>query len=449
MNKNLPKQLSSGNQARLFPSLKRSNGELIATSTTLAVFKVIPELLAELIPEVGVGSRTKINTYTEVGVTNSSKSSKDRPDGFIYVKNRNEWTALVESKVEKNQLDATQIKKYVDDARDNSIDAVITISNEFTPRVDQSPVHIDGRSLSKVKLYHLSWRLILSTAKLLKNNNQIENEEKSLILDEFIEFLKDDSVGNKSFTQMPKSWVEVCQGISHDKRFRNDDPQLAEVSGALIEEFSEIALKLTDLLGVDCDAKIPRSFKDDRTAWQNHIAKTIANEKMATCSFTIPNAANDLDLEINLATRSIIIGLEMKAPEVRHTLAGKISLFLHQIKNKKDSKSWVKIRWNSRAPDDFVEMSKLHKDYFKDKDKNSTIKTFTPMMKIESSQIFTNRKKFITELETLVSDFYKTHAQHLEQWTSKAPKPLNDGEMRMVNRNTQIISVLIQHRHVS
>ncbi|MDA8716682.1 hypothetical protein N9M78_01855 [Alphaproteobacteria bacterium] len=223
LNEVLPNQIVSGKQSRLFSSLKLSNKELIATSTLFAVLRLVPELLAELIRDTGIrlNDRTVLDTYTEIGVTKSPHQKNDRPDGFIYIKNRNEWTALVEAKVGNNSLSLEQVTKYIEDARANGIDAVVTISNEFTPRVDQIPVSLTKRLLTKVKLYHLSWRLILSSAILLKNNKQIEDREKSFVLDELFRFLRDDSVGNKTFSQMPAAWKDVCNDAYIGAKLKN------------------------------------------------------------------------------------------------------------------------------------------------------------------------------------------------------------------------------------
>lgn len=427
----LPKQLISGKQSRLFSSLKLSNKELIATSTLLAVFRIVPELLAELIKDTGIkiNNRTVLETYTEIGVAKSPHTKNDRPDGFIYIKNRNEWTSLVEAKVGNNSLNLEQVIKYVEDARANGIDAVITISNEFTPRVDLSPITLPKRLLTKVKLYHLSWRLILSSAILLKNKNEIEDREKSFVIEELIKFLRDDSVGNKSFTQMPTAWTQVCNDASIGAKFKNSDPNIAEVSNALVEEFSEIALNLTDHLGVDCNTKLPHASKDDRSKWQSEISKNIINQKKAICSFSIPNAANELDVEIDLAKSTIRVGMELKAPEDRSTLSGKINWLSRQLKFKDDKKSFIKVRWKSRAADEFIELSKLESDYFRERDLNTTIMSFTPLMQLHSSKIFNSRKNFITELEKIVIEFYDIHAQYLKQWVPKAPKPIENHDM--------------------
>jgi len=64
------KQISKGKAARLFPSLKTSNKEQIATSTLLAVFRLVPELFTELIKEAGVRITDKTTFYalTEVNL---------------------------------------------------------------------------------------------------------------------------------------------------------------------------------------------------------------------------------------------------------------------------------------------------------------------------------------------------------------------------------------------
>jgi hypothetical protein len=54
-NKNsYPKHIARGNRARLFPSLKATNKEQIAVSTLLATFHIVPELLGQLIKDVGL-----------------------------------------------------------------------------------------------------------------------------------------------------------------------------------------------------------------------------------------------------------------------------------------------------------------------------------------------------------------------------------------------------------
>lgn len=67
------------------------------------------------------------------------------------------WTALFEVKTGDQLLSAEQIESYLDIARIEGFDAVITISNEIPPIAGQHPTVVDKRKLRRVALHHLSW----------------------------------------------------------------------------------------------------------------------------------------------------------------------------------------------------------------------------------------------------------------------------------------------------
>ena len=52
-------------------------------------------------------------------------------------------------------------------ARQNNVDAVLTISNQFTARIEQSPIELNRKTLGNIALLHVSWREILSKSDAL------------------------------------------------------------------------------------------------------------------------------------------------------------------------------------------------------------------------------------------------------------------------------------------
>ena len=95
---------------------------------------------------------------------------------------KREWKALVETKVRNTKLDEEQLCTYVNLARENDIDAVITISNQFTWKPDHHPVSLPGKTKrTKVEVYHWSWWYIVTQAYLLISNADIEDEDQHLI----------------------------------------------------------------------------------------------------------------------------------------------------------------------------------------------------------------------------------------------------------------------------
>ena len=102
------------------------------------------------------------------------------------MKNRNEWTALFEAKVGNVSLSAYQVVRYAEDAKANSMNVVITILDESNHRVEQGPIEIPKRLLTKVKPLHLSKRLVLSTSILMRKRTEVDGREKFFVLDGLI-----------------------------------------------------------------------------------------------------------------------------------------------------------------------------------------------------------------------------------------------------------------------
>ena len=156
----LPSVIQSGKPSRLFPVLADTSKEGRTLSIFLSCLENISvfgrAMLGSL--EVKVGFRARIDNYTEVGLKKIASDSKHRPDGLIVVNTgKSTWTALVEAKVGAADLTNAQIEAYLTLAKLNGIDAVITVSNQFTSLPTHHPLAINANLTKKVGLFHWSW----------------------------------------------------------------------------------------------------------------------------------------------------------------------------------------------------------------------------------------------------------------------------------------------------
>lgn len=141
--------LTSGQIARLIPTVADSKKEERATSSLLAAFMVVPEFAREVLSAAGAptGKRSEITCYTEVCFKTADNDRNCRPDGLIVVSSQGKkWGALVESKVGSADLKKEQVEEYLDLARAHGIDAVITVSNQFATTPTHHPLLSPGRS---------------------------------------------------------------------------------------------------------------------------------------------------------------------------------------------------------------------------------------------------------------------------------------------------------------
>src|SRR5215218_7247910 len=148
----------SWQEARLLPTVGlrgQEEQEKRATSSLLAVMHAVREFGHALIGDLGA-PKGRISTYTELQLRDA-QGNRCIPDGAIVAeRGRKLWRCLVEVKTGRAPLRSDQVERYLDWARDNDFDAVLTISNEITPSPQDAPLSVDGRKLKRVKLYHLS-----------------------------------------------------------------------------------------------------------------------------------------------------------------------------------------------------------------------------------------------------------------------------------------------------
>ncbi|MGH8836275.1 MAG: hypothetical protein ACRDWG_14950 [Actinomycetes bacterium] len=142
------------------------------------------------------------------------------------------WTALVEVKTGTNRLTAEQIEPYLDIAREQDFNAVITISNEIPAIAGQHPTKVDKRKLKRVALHHLSWAQVLSEAVMQKEYRGVADPDQAWILGELIRYLEHRRSGALQFEDMGPSWVRVRDAVTAGT-LRANDPGAAEVASAL------------------------------------------------------------------------------------------------------------------------------------------------------------------------------------------------------------------------
>ena len=195
---NRPDYLSAGDHARLFPVLATTSKEGRTTAIVLSCIARIDEFGAALLDQLGqrVGVRSNIDCYTEVVFKGQKDAPRDRPDGLIVIRTGSrEWRALVEAKVGTQTLDADQIEKYRAIAKDQKVDCVVTISNEFATTPKNHPMEAVRKSRSKIPVYHWSWMSILTAADLLITNDGVKDRDQLFLLRELTRFLTHDSAG--------------------------------------------------------------------------------------------------------------------------------------------------------------------------------------------------------------------------------------------------------------
>ena len=218
--------------ARLIPVSGMRNSEeqeRRSTSALLAVLSAVDEFGLAFVKPYGA-HKGKFATYIEVPFELADGRSV-RPDGLIRtIRGKRTWTALIEVKTGNNELNREQIEAYLDVAKEQGFDCVITISNQIARIPGEHPIVVDKRKLKKVALHHLSWSRVLTESVLQKSHRGVADPDQAWILGELIRYLEHPNAGAVDFGDMGEHWVGVRDAVKNGT-LRHSDKKAVEVAG--------------------------------------------------------------------------------------------------------------------------------------------------------------------------------------------------------------------------
>lgn len=431
MFENLPEYITQGEQARLFPVLATTSKEGRTTSIVLACLAKIDEFGASLLSSLGqkVGVRTKIETYTEVVCKNHAPNIKDRPDGLIVVRNGSrEWRALVEAKVGSNELIPDQMEKYRQLAKDNAIDCVISISNQFATSPSLHPLQEVQKSRSKIPVFHWSWMYILTEADLLLSQNSVSDTDQRLLLNELRRFLTHESAGVKGFDRMPKEWGDLNKLVSSGGVISAKSADAAAVVSAWHQETRDLALILSRMTETAVTERLSRKHKMDGAARVKDEMNLMRGDQTLGLELDVPDAAAPLEILVDIKRRSVDVGMTLRAPEDKVSTKARVNWILRQVKTANLDDLHLRLMWPGKAEptQHLVSELKERPELAEAEKSHLSPHSFHIFFSKRLGARFTQQTNFIVDIEAIIPKFYGEVGAELAAWQKRAPKIKED-----------------------
>ena len=426
-----PSYLTQGEPARLFPVLSTTSKEGRTTSIVLASLTKVQELGATLLATVGqrVGKNAEISTFTEVVFKGQKEDAKERPDGLIVLRvGKREWRALIEAKVGSNQLDEGQIERYRAIAKANSIDCVITLSNQFATSPLHHPIETVRSRRSKIPVYHWSWMKILTTADLLISQEDVRDIDQLYLLNELRRFLSHESAGVKGFDRMPSEWSSINKLVSSGGAIPAKSDDALAVIGAWHQETKDLSLILSRLTETHVEERLSRKHANDPSLRLKDELTLMRNNNQLHCTLDIPHAAAPLEITADMSRRSFDIGMSLRAPEDKVSSKARLNWLLRQIKAADIENIFIRLNWPGASEATQFSLSELRDNpsVINEGKDHLAAHSFHVFMSIRAGARFTQQTNFIIDLEKHVPEFYDKIGSKLAVWKKPAPQIKSD-----------------------
>ena len=426
MNHALPAFLSQGEAARLFPVLSTTSKEGRTTAILLACMARIEELARALLASAGqrIGTRTKIECFTEIVPATPLANSRERPDGLIVLRTgKREWKAFVEAKIGSSELDVDQVERYRNLARENDVDCVITISNQFATAPTEHPLEEVRRSRSRIPVIHWSWMHVLTTADLLISRQSIASHDQLVLLNEFRRFLAHESAGVRGFDRMPREWTELNRLVSAGGDVSANSHEAIKVIEAWHQETRDLSLALSRLTETQVTQRLPRSHLRNLEQRRKDELANLRNNRQLSVLLEIPDAAAPLEVVVDLARRCIDVGMTLGAPADRKSSKARVNWLLRQIRQDDVTDLHLRVSWPNRSISTQHSISDLREDagIVEDGMEHLAAKSFHLFESKHLGARFTQQSNFIADLEQVVPAFYGRYGAGLVAWQRPAP----------------------------
>ncbi|WP_338751545.1 hypothetical protein [Janibacter alittae] len=410
-------------QARLIPT-SGINGaeeqERRATSALLAVMSSVREFGQTVTKPLGAPSG-KVETFIEVPFELGEQ--RLFPDGLIRVsRGKTNWTALVEVKTGNNDLATEQLENYLDIAREQGYDAVVTISNQIPAIAGQHPTKVDGRKLRKVALHHLSWSRILCDAVMQKEYRGVADPDQAWILGELIRYLEHPKSGALEFNDMGGSWVAVRQAVSAGT-LRATDKGVPDVVARWDALLRFVSLQLGRDLGEEVTPVLSRKEQRDPALRAQNVSNTLASDSVLMGSIRIPNAAGPIVVTADLRAGQITCHVDISAPGAGRP-ATRVKWLTRQIPDARESLRLEAFVARSRGASAAELLGAVRqKPDALIQDPAKELKTFrVAMTVVMGSKRGRGRGAFIDTVLDAVNEFYREVLQFLKVWRASPPK---------------------------
>jgi hypothetical protein len=381
----------------------------------------VPEFGHALLKELGAPKSSTIETFAEVRFKGSDGKTAIPDGAIICQRGEKTWTCLVEVKTGSDRLRDEQVSAYLDVARDNDLDAVLTISPQITASSSESPVAVDKRKLRRTDLFHFSWWRVLTEAVVQQRYRGISDPDQEWVLRELIHYLSSEASGALGFEDMGEDWVSVRKA-GRDGTLRAGDAGARSVAERWDQFSSALALSLSQELGANVQPL--RSRGETTPARLEESTKRLAEQGQLKATLRIPDAIGPLAIHADLRSQQTLTSVAFDAPK-EGTHRGRFGWLMRQLKEAPDDLRLEASFPNARSTTAATlgEMRDNPRALEYEQDSKRPPRAFVlsccePMGKKRGRA----EGSFVRATSSQVISFYSGLVQNLKPWQAPAPK---------------------------
>ena len=259
---------------------------------------------------------------------------------------------------------------------------------------------------------------------------------QAFVLGEMARYFEHSSSGVRRFDQMNSEWRPLVLGIRDGQQFKRNSPEIENTVTSWHQEERDVCLILSRRIGEQVSIRrMSRKHRAEPARRLRDACDALVSSNELHSSFSVPNAASDLEVTADLQRRTISCSMKLSSPLDKQRASARINWLRRQLRDVDGDDIQVRAFWPGRALPTQAPLSevKLDSKCLENESPGMVPTGFEVVTIRDIAGRFSGRRTFIEDLENMIPEFYDEVGQHLRPWAPPPPSidkedPIEEGD---------------------
>ena len=235
---------------------------------------------------------------------------------------------------------------------------------------------------------------------------------------------------------MNSEWRTLVLGIRDGQQFKRNSPEIENTVTSWHQEERDVCLILSRRIGEQVSIRgMSRKHRAEPARRLRDACDALISSNELHSSFSVPNAASDLEVTADLQRRTISCSMKLNSPLDKQRGSARINWLRKQLRDVHSDNIQVRAFWPGRAITTQAPLSEVKVDSkcLENESPGMAPTGFEVIMIRDIAGRFSGRRTFIEDLENMIPEFYEEVGQYLRPWAPPPPSidkedPIEEGD---------------------
>ena len=288
--------------------------------------------------DVGQGSRLScLSNFSflsqDTGKQQPGKANH-HPNGLLYLQtSKFMWSALMVTRVSGVELETEALAHCVEIAKQNYVNAILTVCDKFTARPSVLPVEIEKTTVEDVEIYHLPWGRIYTATKQVLLTEQNMSADERVILSDFVDYMENKTRCLNANSRLQPETSSIARLVTSGATIDPANNDVLNVVASWHENLKFLSFKLREQFNCDVSVNGADVLIAPSRDQLNQEATGFSQSNQLLGSFIIGSGTAIISLKIDLLRRTANYSMLVNPVAENNKSASQLSSILKKLKN--------------------------------------------------------------------------------------------------------------------